>query len=60
MPGPEIVSQLTLLLMEIEDSNQKKRTKKDYSLRLKPQIIQKIEQGSLTRRVLATSTTRTW
>ena len=34
--------------MGIQDSNYKKRTQKDYSLSLKLQIVQEIEQGLLT------------
>ena len=53
--------------MEIQDSNYKKRTQKDYSLSLKLQIVQEIEQGLLTTTgaldkygVQAASTVRTW
>ena len=53
--------------MEIQDSNYKKRTQKDYSLSLKLQIVQEIEQGLLTITgaldkygVQAASTIRTW
>ncbi len=53
--------------MEIQDSNYKKRTQKDYSLSLKLQIVQEIEQGLLTPTgalnkygVQAASTVRTW
>lgn len=53
--------------MELEDSNYKKRTQKDYSLSLKLQIVQEIEHGLLTTTgaldkygVQATSTVRTW
>ena len=53
--------------MEIQDSNYKKRTQKDYSLSLKLQIVQEIEQGLLTVTgaldkygVQAASTVRTW
>ena len=49
------------------DSNYKKRTQKDYSLSLKLQIVQEIEQGLLTTAgalekygVQAASTVRTW
>jgi len=49
------------------DSNYKKRTQKDYSLSLKLQIVQEIEQGLLTTTgalekygVQAASTIRTW
>ena len=49
------------------DSNYKKRTQKDYSLTLKLQIVQEIEQGFLTPQqatdkygVQARSTIRTW
>lgn len=57
----------TTLFMEIQDSNYKKRTQKDYSLSLKLQIVQEIEQGFLTTTgaldkygVQAASTVRTW
>ena len=53
--------------MEKQDSNYKKRTQKDYSLSLKLQIVQEIEQGILTPTgalekygVQAASTVRTW
>ena len=53
--------------MGIQDSNYKKRTQKDYSLSLKLQIVQEIEQGLLTTTgaldkygVQAASTVRTW
>ena len=53
--------------MEIQDSNYKKRTQKDYSLSLKLQIVQEIEQGLLTTTgaldkygIQAASTVRTW
>ena len=53
--------------MGIQDSNYKKRTQKDYSLSLKLQIVQEIEQGLLTITgaldkygVQAASTIRTW
>jgi len=53
--------------MGIQDSNYKKRTQKDYSLSLKLQIVQEIEQGLLTITgaldkygVQAASTVRTW
>ena len=53
--------------MEKQDSNYKKRTQKDYSLSLKLQIVQEIEQGLLTTTgaidkygVQAASTVRTW
>lgn len=53
--------------MVIQDSNYKKRTQKDYSLSLKLQIVQEIEQGLLTTTgaidkygVQAASTVRTW
>lgn len=53
--------------METHDSNYKKRTQKDYSLSLKLQIVQEIEQGLLTTTgalekygVQAASTVRTW
>jgi len=53
--------------METQDSNYKKRTQKDYSLSLKLQIVQEIEQGLLTITgaldkygVQAASTIRTW
>jgi transposase-like protein len=53
--------------MEKQDSNYKKRTQKDYSLSLKLQIVQEIEQGILTTTgalekygVQAASTVRTW
>jgi len=53
--------------METQDSNYKKRTQKDYSLSLKLQIVQEIEQGLLTVTgaldkygVQAASTVRTW
>jgi len=53
--------------MEIQDSNYKKRTQKDYSLSLKLQIVQEIEQCLLTTTgaldkygVQAASTVRTW
>jgi len=53
--------------MGIQDSNYKKRTQKDYSLSLKLQIVQEIEQGLLTVTgaldkygVQAASTVRTW
>ena len=53
--------------MEIQDSDYKKRTQKDYSLSLKLQIVQEIEQGLLTTTgaidkygVQAASTVRTW
>lgn len=49
------------------DTNYKKRTQKDYSLSLKLQIVQEIEQGLLTTTgavekygVQAASTIRTW
>lgn len=49
------------------DSNYKKRTQKDYSLSLKLQIVQEIEQGLLTTTgalnkygIQAASTVRTW
>jgi transposase-like protein len=49
------------------DTNYKKRTQKDYSLSLKLQIVQEIEQGLLTTTgalekygVQAASTVRTW
>ena len=49
------------------DSNYKKRTQKDYSLSLKLQIVQEIEQGLLTTTgalekygVQASSTVRSW
>lgn len=53
--------------MELQDSNYKKRTQKDYSLSLKLQIVQEIEQGLLSTTgalekygVQAASTIRTW
>ncbi|ARV14355.1 hypothetical protein [Polaribacter sp. SA4-12] len=53
--------------MEIQGSNYKKRTQKDYSLSLKLQVVQEIKQGLLTPTgtlgkygVQATSTVRTW
>jgi len=53
--------------METQDSNYKKRTQKDYSLSLKLQIVQEIEQGLLNTTgaldkygVQASSTIRTW
>ena len=53
--------------MELEDSNYKKRTQKDYSLSLKLQIVHEIEHGLLTTTgaldkygVQAASTVRTW
>jgi transposase len=53
--------------MELEDSNYKKRTQKDYSLSLKLQIVHEIEHGMLTTTgaldkygVQAASTVRTW
>lgn len=53
--------------MEKQYSNYKKRTQKDYSLSLKLQIVQEIEQGLLTITgaldkygVQAASTVRTW
>ena len=53
--------------MGLPDSNYKKRTQKDYSLSLKLQIVQEIEQGLLTTTgalnkygVQAASTIRTW
>lgn len=53
--------------MEKQDSNYKKRTQKDYSLSLKLQIVQEIEQGLLSTTgaldkygVQAASTIRTW
>ena len=53
--------------MGLPDSNYKKRTQKDYSLSLKLQIVQEIEQGFLTTTgainkygVQAASTIRTW
>lgn len=53
--------------MEKQKSNYTKRTQKDYSLSLKLQIVQEIEQGLLTVRgatdkygVQASSTIRTW
>ncbi len=53
--------------MGLPDSNYKKRTQKDYSLSLKLQIVQEIEQGLLTTTgtlnkygVQAGSTIRTW
>ena len=53
--------------MGIQDSSYKKRTQKDYSLSLKLQIVQEIEQGLLTTTgaldkygVQAASTVRTW
>jgi len=53
--------------MEKQESNYKKRTQKDYSLSLKLQIVQEIEQGLLTTTgaldkygVQAASTVRTW
>lgn len=49
------------------DSNYKKRTQKDYSLSLKLQVVQEIEQGLLTPMqatnkygIQARSTIRTW
>ena len=49
------------------ESNYKKRTQKDYSLSLKLQIVQEIEQGLLTTTgalnkygIQAASTVRTW
>ena len=53
--------------METQDSNYKKRTQKDYSLSLKLQIVQEIEQGLLTTTgaldkygVQSASTVRVW
>ena len=53
--------------METQGSTYKKRTQKDYSLSLKLQIIQDIEQGLLTTTgaldkygIQAASTVRTW
>ncbi|WP_198037723.1 hypothetical protein [Mariniflexile maritimum] len=53
--------------MELEDSNYKKRTQKDYSLSLKLQIVEEIEHGLLTTTgalekygIQAASTVRTW
>ena len=53
--------------MELEDSNYKKRTQKDYSLSLKLQIVHEIEHGLLTTTgaldkygVQAASTVRAW
>ena len=53
--------------MGLPDSNYKKRTQRDYSLSLKLQIVQEIEQGLLTTTgaldkygVQARSTIRTW
>ena len=53
--------------METHGSNYKKRTQKDYSLSLKLQIVQEIEQGLLTTTkalekygIQAASTVRTW
>lgn len=53
--------------MEPQESNYKKRTQKDYSLSLKLQVVQEIEQGLLTATaaldkygIQAASTVRTW
>ncbi|MFD0837559.1 transposase [Mariniflexile aquimaris] len=53
--------------MEPQESNYKKRTQKDYSLSLKLQVVQEIEQGILTATaaldkygIQAASTVRTW
>ena len=53
--------------METQGSTYKKRTQKDYSLSLKLQIVQDIEQGLLTTTgaldnygIQAASTVRTW
>jgi len=53
--------------MESQESNYKKRTQKDYSLNLKLQVVQDIEQGLLTTTgalnkygIQAASTVRTW
>jgi len=53
--------------MEEQNSNYKKRTQRDYSLSLKLQIVQEIEQGLLTTTgalnkygIQAGSTIRTW
>jgi len=61
---PNIVLHLNIIFM---DSNYKKRTQKDYSLSLKLQIVQEIEQGLLTPMqatnkygIQARSTIRTW
>ena len=53
--------------METQGSTYKKRTQKDYSLSLKLQIVQEIEQGLLTTTgaldrygIQAASTVRNW